>query len=242
MGLNHSPRIVTNGLVVCFDANNPKSYPGTGNTLYNLVNSNNGNATTITTAEAAPGTVIDYNSSTSIDVTFPAINKYTWSVSYLARGTGIPSSNYRVIFRLDDSADVGYLFYADTRTTALPYILHYQKDYHISSWNTQSVVANADFLVGSPATAGPWYMIDTVHRTTGAGSPQPTEWETWVNGASIGTVTNTKNLSNYTDIDQLRLNASGGNAFQLQHFKLYNRSLSEAEVKQNYYAMKGRME
>ena len=44
MGLNHSPSIVTNGLVLCLDAANPKSYPGTGTTLTNLIGLGN-NAT-----------------------------------------------------------------------------------------------------------------------------------------------------------------------------------------------------
>lgn len=43
MGLNHSPRIVTTGLVLCLDAANPKSYSGTGTTWTNLIgNGNNG--------------------------------------------------------------------------------------------------------------------------------------------------------------------------------------------------------
>ena len=36
MALAHSPSIVTNGLKVCFDAANPKSYPGSGTTWYDL--------------------------------------------------------------------------------------------------------------------------------------------------------------------------------------------------------------
>ena len=30
MGLSHSPRIVTDGLVLCLDAASKRSYPGTG--------------------------------------------------------------------------------------------------------------------------------------------------------------------------------------------------------------------
>ena len=40
--LVHSPRIVTNGLVLCLDAANPKSYPGSGTAWTDLVSSNNG--------------------------------------------------------------------------------------------------------------------------------------------------------------------------------------------------------
>ena len=36
MALFHSPRIVTDNLVLCLDAGNPKSYPGSGATWYDL--------------------------------------------------------------------------------------------------------------------------------------------------------------------------------------------------------------
>jgi hypothetical protein len=39
MALAHSPRIVTDGLVLCLDAGNPKSYPGSGTSWTNLVGS-----------------------------------------------------------------------------------------------------------------------------------------------------------------------------------------------------------
>jgi hypothetical protein len=41
MGLAHSPRIVTNGLVLCLDAANLKSYPGSGTTWTNIIGSEN---------------------------------------------------------------------------------------------------------------------------------------------------------------------------------------------------------
>jgi len=36
MGNNYGPKIVTDGLVLCLDANNSKSYPGSGNDWYDL--------------------------------------------------------------------------------------------------------------------------------------------------------------------------------------------------------------
>jgi hypothetical protein len=46
MSLIHSPRIVTDGLVLCLDAGNPKSYTGSGTTWTDL--SGNGNNGTLT--------------------------------------------------------------------------------------------------------------------------------------------------------------------------------------------------
>ena len=43
MGINYNPSIATNGLVLCLDAANPKSYPGTGTAWTNLTGlGNNG--------------------------------------------------------------------------------------------------------------------------------------------------------------------------------------------------------
>lgn len=36
MAINYAPRIVTDGLVLCLDAANPKSYPGSGTTWFDL--------------------------------------------------------------------------------------------------------------------------------------------------------------------------------------------------------------
>ena len=41
MAFSHSPSIVTSGLQLCLDASNPLSYPGSGNTWYDI--SGNGN-------------------------------------------------------------------------------------------------------------------------------------------------------------------------------------------------------
>jgi len=40
MGLQHSPTIIRDGLVLYLDAANPKSYPGSGSNIYNLANEN----------------------------------------------------------------------------------------------------------------------------------------------------------------------------------------------------------
>jgi hypothetical protein len=45
MGLSHSPSIITQNLVLCLDAANSKSYPGSGTTWTDL--SGNGNTGTL---------------------------------------------------------------------------------------------------------------------------------------------------------------------------------------------------
>ena len=45
MGTGYNPRIITDGLVLCLDAANTRSYPGTGATWTDLKGSNNGTLT-----------------------------------------------------------------------------------------------------------------------------------------------------------------------------------------------------
>ena len=43
MGTSYNPHIVSDGLVLCLDAANPRSYPGSGTSWYDLSgNGNNG--------------------------------------------------------------------------------------------------------------------------------------------------------------------------------------------------------
>ena len=64
MGLSHSPRIVTDGLVFCVDAGDKMSYPGAGTTWTDLSkNRNNGTLTNGPTFDSANGGSIVFDGS-----------------------------------------------------------------------------------------------------------------------------------------------------------------------------------
>jgi hypothetical protein len=67
MALAHSPKIVTDGLVLCLDAANPKSYPGSGTTWADL--SGSGNNGTLTNGPT-------FNSSNGGNIVFDGVNDY----------------------------------------------------------------------------------------------------------------------------------------------------------------------
>jgi hypothetical protein len=67
MALAHSPSIVTNGLVLCLDAANPKSYPGTGTTWTDI--SGSGNNGTLVNG-------VGYSSDNSGTLVFDGSNDY----------------------------------------------------------------------------------------------------------------------------------------------------------------------
>ena len=55
MALHHSPRVVTDGLVLCLDAASRESYPGSGTVWTDLAGSNNGTLTNGPTFNSANG-------------------------------------------------------------------------------------------------------------------------------------------------------------------------------------------
>lgn len=68
MALQHSPRIVTDGLVLCLDAANPKSYSGSGVTWGDLSNTgNNGTITNVTYSTLNGGNMAFNGTSSRVD-------------------------------------------------------------------------------------------------------------------------------------------------------------------------------
>ena len=67
MSLNHSPKIVTDGLILCLDAASRKSYPGSGTTWFDR--SGNGNNGTLVNG-------VGYNSGNGGSLVFDGTNDY----------------------------------------------------------------------------------------------------------------------------------------------------------------------
>lgn len=65
MGVNYNPKIVTDGLILCLDAANRRSYPGTGNTWFGLVRGNNVTLQNGPTFDANNGGNIVFNGSSN---------------------------------------------------------------------------------------------------------------------------------------------------------------------------------
>lgn len=82
MSFFNSPNIVTNGLVLAWDAANPKSYPGSGTTIYDL--SGNGNHGTLYNG-------VGFSTNYKGILTFDGTNDYVWN------GLNMSATNYTVI-------------------------------------------------------------------------------------------------------------------------------------------------
>ena len=142
MGLSHSPRIVTDGLVFCVDAANKRSYPGAGTTWTDLTaNKNNGTLTNGPTFDSANGGSIVFDGSDDrVDCASPSelnniseITMIVWikrgTVGYYpkiisrghAKGTDflIGNSNDSLHFYFTDSSSRSYSSYFTTTTGSI---------------------------------------------------------------------------------------------------------------------------
>jgi hypothetical protein len=235
MGLAHSPRIVTDGLVVALDAGNTKSYPGSGSTLYDLSGKDNDfTATTTSTAsDATAGTVYDHDNSTvaTLNIT-PNINHEVWSMMFWVRSTGTTPSNYRNILALQDTSSIPVYFYNfDTRETTNCRVLGYQKHYDGSvsnnQWMTREFNTNsAEWL------AGDWFCFGVSHNNTA--------FRNYKNGQLLSTQTQTLDVTGYGDIDRIRINTNSDNTVRMGPLLVYDRVLTDAEFEQNFNALRGR--
>ena len=102
MGISAGPDIVEDGLVLCLDAANIRSYPGTGTTWTDLQGSNNGtleNGPTFDSSNA--GNIVFDGSDDRVDLPSSIVTSFPLSICAWTRSTG--SSSMRVVAISDDN-------------------------------------------------------------------------------------------------------------------------------------------
>jgi hypothetical protein len=223
MGFSRGPKIVTDGLVLCLDAANPKSYPGSGTTWSDL--SSNGNDGTLengpTFDSGNNGSIVfdgvdDYATISQPNINFSpnswSINGWINPKNQAARfitpsSNGIDNflqydnSNQRLILIVCESADTNSRSFASAANT-IP----------VNQWSHFSVSIDG-FVV-----------------------------KVYVNGVEYINQTETIPMSNWSGTWYIGQRGNGtfflnGN---LSHILIFNRALSASEVLQNYNATKSR--
>ena len=99
MGLAHSPRIVTDGLVLCLDAASKRSYPGTGTTWTDLKGGNNGTLTNGPTFSSDNGgSIVLDGSNDAISISDLTFSSAGFTYSFTAKLSSSQSKDFpRVI-------------------------------------------------------------------------------------------------------------------------------------------------
>lgn len=222
MGFNHSPKIVTDGLVLALDAANRKSYPGAGSTWIDL--SGNGTDCSLDTSE------VSLITSQNVDVLY-----FDTGISTID-GPSTPN--------------------AFTSFTAFKKIGTQTNNYHVlmgGQTHEISIQSNSTLRVGTHTTVGSRKVLDVNESTIGFDILDG-EWhiftsrydgstlKSYVNAIEVGstsktgTTTDTYKLSRIGCWETDGYQANGYIPFTI----MYDRALTQAEVEQNYNALRGR--
>jgi len=225
VALAHSPKIVTDGLVLCLDAGNTKSYPGSGTDWSDLSgNGNNGSLTNGPTYSSDDGGSIVFDGSDD-HVTFtsnPSLtDQITIEVWVKLNSTSATNGwicgrerSYRLLYA---SNSFGWVCATDN-----------------NDWYTTGTFIGA----GSVAPHTNTYQVVVTYD----GSNN----KIYVNGTLRNTASsisgNIKDVNNpyYIMRDGANVGDIDYGKGNLYSHKLYNRALTASEVAQNYNALRGR--
>jgi hypothetical protein len=227
MALNHSPKIVTNGLAIYLDAKNPKSYSGSGNVWSDL--SGNGCTGTISNSPTFSNGIFSFNGT---DQSVNIVNSIqfgstSFSVGFWINFPVLGNASGLFSWNTDSFNSNAKGLEARVRLTGII-------EYALGD-GTGGNAATRVSSVGSLLT-NTWYYVCYTHNFNSIITA-------YKNGISQGTTDySTEGNSPFNDTYAIIL-AAGGNGFaniQLPNFHVYNRVLSSDEVLQNFNAIRGR--
>jgi len=212
MGLIHSPSIVRDGLVLCLDAANQRSYPGSGTTWYDLSgNGNNGTLVNGPTYSSVNGGVIALDGVNDyIDVPSPNLSTQNHTV--------IGASRYVSIG--------GRVFSGRSNNWLMGHWSSTTRNYYAEGW--VSSVQNGE--------------SDTNWRVYAAtGNYSGDSWAQYVNGQlDSGPNSNGSQGPNGFSIGRFGPGNSEYSNSQVSFLLCYNRVLTAQEIQQNFDAFRGR--
>lgn len=228
MAIGYNPVIVTNGLVLCLDAANVKSYPGSGTTAFDLTRSSyNFSMDNGASVNASNSGVFsfdgsdDYLNTTSIPSTF--WNSGSWTVSLWAYFNNVDKNNGSAG---NDNSMIGH------GTSSANNGLHLTERIRRIHFGFYSNDLQSDQVLNSNI----WYNI--VWRFS-FGTKQKRIFLNGVQLASGGTV-GYSGTGNDTRIGNVTYSLSGDMDGFLNNILFYGRVLDETEIKQNFEALRGR--
>jgi hypothetical protein len=227
MAINYNPKTVTEGLVLCLDAANPKSYPGTGNLWTDL--SGNGNNGTLVNG-------VGYNSANNGSMVFDGANDYI----------SIPDNNF---LNLSSTMTLQCFFYINLYNIWAGLIGRSNNTKSVYGLNLSPTSQRLRFNYNN---ISPW--TNNVESTSTLPLNQWIHGAVTYNGADCkiylnGILNKTQNIGNIIfdtspgfNID-IGYDNPGGNEFfngNISQVSVYNRALSDIEIQQNFNAARGR--
>ena len=222
MAISYNPSSVTSGLVLCLDAANSKSYPGSGTTWTDL--SGNGNTGTLVNG-------VGYNSGNLGSLSFDGVDDYVTTGKVLVPITGQ--------FHIE-----GWVYLNNTNTVKL-FVTQYNNPDDagrfqclFQSNGTISMFDGVGSMVGtSPSySANVWTYVAFQRDSSNL-------CNIFVNGTKATTgATDTTTLENTNTIIGTRGSNQAGTWFngRMSNVRIYNRALTATEIQQNFNATRSR--
>ena len=220
MALAHSPSIVTTGLVFCVDAGNPRSYPGTGTTWFDI--SGNAFNSTLTNGPV-------YTSGVNGYFTFDGVDDLSSVPINSAFNT--PSVTFEVWAYLQTISD-RHILYVNWTGNAL----EVNSDRSVVMYNNSASLGQQ----GATTVAGAinW---NTWNHFVGVYDDSAQALYTYVNGALLATRTSTPSTSYSVSTHAISGTAFGGEVSgRISVVRHYNIALTATQILQNFNAGRGR--
>ena len=216
MSIGYGPRVVTSGLVLALDAADRNSYPGSGTTWTDLTG--RGNNGTLTNSPTFSNGYFTFNGSTQYGTISGSplnVSNYTKCVWFYLNATA--DNN---LLSKDDGANTGhYMFFGGTSKL---YCGH-------TSW--------PGFPNTSPSSANfsnsRWYYVALTFNTTDGMS-------LYINGVLDSTFTTYKTAPVGTGCNFGSYGVGNLLNGRIAQASIYNRTLTAAEISQNFNALRGR--
>ena len=220
MALAYNPTIVSNGLVVAYDPANPKCYPGSGVTFYDL--SGNGNHGTLTNGPTISNNLAKYT-------VFDGSNDYIVS----SNNTNITGTNPRTIMAWAWMGNVSTSVIA--RIGASLENQAFEMQINASRVIMHRYAGAPSFVATSPSIKlNRWYHFAIAYDGT--------NHKFYIDGqydSAAGLAITTPNSPLYVGYP-VYTEGNGHMNGNVSQVLLYNRELSASEINQNYNATKGR--
>jgi len=232
MAVRYNTYIPTDGLIFHVDAKNPKSYPGSGSTWYDLSKLKN-NMEFVNGPVYSSSGHFTFDGSNDYAITHvsdfePAFDVANFTTIVWFRPLSLPGSD-RYIFSHGESFD----------TDKIKFGLHTTASGVFRSWFEAQ--DDADYFAGTaPLSTNNWYQGATTYDAN------TNAWRIYLNGVVTDTATPAQDPASIDHALTLGCRTNGGYLYQnffngdISVAKYYNKVLSDAEILQSFNAFRGR--
>ena len=223
MGFYRGPKLITEGLQICFDAGNVKSYPASGTTMKDL--SGNGNNGTISGAVSYSDSSLNFAGGRVTINNSPSINVVDFTVLMFIKTPAVYGGTYKAFFS-KQGVDRDYNFYAYSPDNGSI------ERFHFSTARITGAAYQSTANITGGLTLDKWHQVGVSLSSTNLRyilNGQVIQ-DTYISGYSGAT-------SNYPLwIGQADNVWVGG----VSNFLFYDRALSGEEIEINYNIFKDR--